>query len=225
MAVLNGYRTARVVRQMEGDQAFYRVKKQYSINKNTFFTMEKVIDAIEGALADCQAIPRTLYGARKDGRVGHADLNRNADVPELINALLVAGFSTDNLAVVRKPKMLYTAHHKMVWMHPSSMNDKTQGPLTPNTLWSFGELSKKDVQGRITLRDTSPATPFMALLFCESIELTSQSFIKIDSWLTFRPYLTDGGHLDPTIILTFKKTVDMVSNPQDGPVLVMLTFH
>lgn len=171
--------------------------------KNIDLTARDIVDILTKAgLLESQQVETTLqYGGRK--------MNQNSGSEALVKALLVAGLYP-NIGLRTRPRMFQTAGEKGAKLHPSSVNDGKPELVTYNS------LSLSSDGNMMYLREISPITPLMALLFGGPLS-QSGPILKMDQWLPmfikgaapgFEPDARDGRGLVADRVLFLRRLLD-----------------
>lgn len=209
-ALVNAFSQMRQIKQKYGQSSAYDFAMRNYIHMGAFRTLESTTHQIEDLLIDAGLIPWTHPNEKFESEMGHPKLNKNSSNMQLIKALLLAG-THPNLAKM-VGRTFRTPGEKNARIHPSSLN----GPVNQarmaesqrggGELYIYSTMSRGDANS-ITLRDTTAATPLLAVLFGGKLKAQG-NIIQMDGWL---PFYVKGQNRAVRVIMEFRKAMDRVS--------------
>ncbi|KAG9242683.1 P-loop containing nucleoside triphosphate hydrolase protein [Calycina marina] len=211
MATLAALNACRAIHNEQGDHAMYTFATQKFLSVNTYRTVQATALQIEEVLSESGLIripklQRFFQSEKRPGRqIGTHDLNVNSNNEHLIKALLLAAYP-QNLALAKR-RFFKTKHEDTVIIHPSSVN--FMGYASSNiddSLMTYLSMQKSGDGKTTYLKDTTPVSPLVALLFSRKINRQGK-IISIEDWL---PLFIQGDYNAPSQIYFFKQAMDRV---------------
>ena len=214
IALLNAVGALRTMRDERGDYW----TKDFALRNFLHYSAFKTIDAagqlIEDILAEAGLIPRNLRSRGAGSQFGGPSLNENSHKTPLIKALALGGFHP-NLAVNTGGVTFRTIGEKNCVVHPNSINsvkakkdDSKDVKVTKNTLYMYSAMARSNDGKSVFLRDTTEATPLMAILFGGKLNQheVHGNIVEVDRWLPF--YVSAPDRRTTKILLEFRKGLE-----------------
>ena len=216
IALLNAVKEMRKVREAQGEFGLKNFAHRNFLHYNAFRTICAVAGQIEEILVEAGLIPFTPARARVGLQLGEPSLNENSHKIPLIKALALSG-THPNLAVAYDGVFFRTPGEAKAIISTASTNSvpkhdtfrRTQDPRRAHgTMYFFNAMSKSKDGPQVMLRDTTEATPLMALLFGGKLHrnLERPNVIEVDDWLPF--YVLSSDRRTPQTMVEFRKALE-----------------
>ncbi|KAI3393345.1 hypothetical protein diail_4426 [Diaporthe ilicicola] len=179
IALLRAFDTVRLTKVRGSKEVMYNVFKSNFIHAGAFNNIEMTAREIEGILRTAGLIGKPeADGVTTSIQYGGPGLNQNSGSEPVITALLVAGLYP-NFAANTKRGFFRTAAERIVHVHRGSVaSPRGEGAQ----FLTFNSLALSTDGNRMNLRDVSPATPLMALLFGGQLSQRGP-ILELDQWL------------------------------------------
>ena len=211
VALINAFRELRQIRD-EQSQIYAEIwaRRKY-LHFGAFTMIDRTTQQIEDVLVEAGLIPRTTLREREYSEIGGPQLNENAGNVAIVKALLVAGFAP-NLAVKSSKALFRTAFGQKAVIHPGSTNSgkkKQDNELKGHSVVTYAEMIKSSDGKTLLLRDTTLATPLMALLFGGRLRTDKPGVIQTGQWLSYR---VQGDRSVAWDLIQFRNALDEVRN-------------
>jgi ATP-dependent RNA helicase A len=170
----------------------------FGVFRSILFTTQSIKQTLVGA-----GLIEEQFGslASSDFEIGGKALNTNSGNVGLVKGLLLAGLYP-NIGVRAKEQrapVYKTMYEDKVWIHPSSTNNAPRNQitfhpssmnnaLTPNddSVYTYGELARSIAGDTLFMRNTTPVTPLMGILFGGRIATNRYAELMMDDWLVFK---------------------------------------
>ncbi|KAM3420999.1 hypothetical protein BST61_g1425 [Cercospora zeina] len=186
LTFINAFKRLRTLVREEGPQRARHYAQENYLHMGAFRTTEQTTLQVVEALHAAGLLTSRVEGSNY--QLGGQALNVNSANTALVKSLVLAG-TYPNLAIRRgqtRAPIHKTMTEDKVMIHPSSTNAGRRDAIPENDqLFAFNSLSRSLAGDTLYMRDTTPVTPLMAILFGGRLTTKTYHTLTMDQWLPF----------------------------------------